>query len=230
MIQSLGRKRSIDKDDTCTFYIREFQPSAIQGLLNINAAQLEPVQLYKQSYKEFYSRYGNGKERKRIGKNKIFYSFFAEDKRLSKIKVNECKYRKYEQDNNILIQMKEIGHLPILNYFLGNELSSKGEYIVVDVKQIDVFMEYLKSIEGKRLYQKDRECIKEQFETIGVKLRYIGINTFNGALDDVYKELYTCRFYSQTLNNKPLIDKRRKLEDGSINPNRDKRYWILEQR
>lgn len=230
LIQSLGRKRSIDKDDTCTFYIREFQPSAIQGLLNINAAQLEPVQLYKQSYKEFYSRYGNGKERKRIGKNKIFYSFFAEDKRLSKIKVNECKYRKYEQDNNILIQMKEIGHLPILNYFLGNELSSKGEYIVVDVKQIDVFMEYLKSIEGKRLYQKDRECIKEQFETIGVKLRYIGINTFNGALDDVYKELYTCRFYSQTLNNKPLIDKRRKLEDGSINPNRDKRYWILEQR
>ena len=160
----------------------------------------------------------------------FFYSFFAEDKRLSKIKVNECKYRKYEQDNNILIQMKEIGHLPILNYFLGNELSSKGEYIVVDVKQIDVFMEYLKSIEGKRLYQKDRECIKEQFETIGVKLRYIGINTFNGALDDVYKELYTCRFYSQTLNNKPLIDKRRKLEDGSINPNRDKRYWILEQR
>ena len=30
-----------------------------------------------------------------IVKNKIFYSFFAEDKRLSKIKVNECKYRKY---------------------------------------------------------------------------------------------------------------------------------------
>ncbi len=230
MIQSLGRKRSIDDEDTCTFYIREFQPKAIQGLLNINSAQLEPVQLYKENYKEFYSKYGNGKERKKLSKNKIFYSFFAEDRYLSKIKVNECRYRKYEQDNNILVQMKELGYIPILNYFLGEELSSKSEYIVVDVKQIDMFMEYLKGIEGKWLFQEDRERIKEEFETSGVKLRYIGINTFNGALKDLYQELYYCRFYSQNLGNKPLIDKRRKLDDGSDNPNRDKRYWILEQR
>lgn len=230
LIQSLGRKRIVDKKDTCTFYIREFQPKAIQGLLNINEAQLEPVQLYKNSYKEFYSRYGNGRERKQVGKNKIFYSFFAEDKRLSKIKVNECRYRKYEQDNNILAQMKELGHIPILNYFLGEELSSKSEYIVVDVRQIDMFMEYLKSIEGKCLFQEDKECIKEEFETIGVKLRYIGINTFNGALDDVYKELYLCRFYNKNREGKYYVDLRRKLEDGGINSNRDKKFWVLEQR
>lgn len=230
LIQSLGRKRSVDEEDTCTFYIREFQPKAIQGLLNINEAQLQPVQLYKHSYKEFYEKYGNGKERKRLNKNKIFYSFFAEDKHLSKIKVNECRYRKYEQDNNILVQMKELGHIPILNYFLGEELSSKSEYIVVDVKQIDMFMEYLKSIEGKWLFQEERERIKEEFETIGVKLRYIGINTFNGALDDVYKELYLCRFYNKNQNGKYYVDLRRKLEDGSVNPNRDKKFWVLEHR
>ena len=165
-----------------------------------------------------------------VAKNKIFYSFFAEDKRFSKIKVNECKYRKYEQDNNILVQMKEVGHIPILNYFLGEELSSKSEYIVIDVKQIDTFMEYLKSIEGKNLFQEDRERIKEEFETIGVKLRYIGINTFNGALDDVYKELYQCRFYNKNCDGKYYIDSRRKLDDGSINPNRDKKFWLLENR
>lgn len=228
MIQSLGRKRSLDDNDTCTFYIRVFQSKAIQGLLNINSAQLEPVQLYKECYKDFYSKYGNGKERKNLGKNKIFYSFFAEDKHLSKIKVNECRYRKYEQDNNILVQMKELGHVPMLNYFLGKELAAMSEYIVVDVKQIDLFMEYLKEIEGKWLFQEDRERIKEEFETIGVKLRYIGINTFNGVLEDLYKGLYPCRFHNQNMNGKPLIDKRRKLEDGCINPNRDKRYWILE--
>ena len=214
LIQSLGRKRSIDEEDTCTFYIREFQPKAIQGLLNINEAQLQPVQLYKHSYKEFYGKYGNGKERKRLNKNKIFYSFFAEDKYLSKIKVNECRYRKYEQDNNILVQMRELGHIPILNYFLGAELSSKSEYIVVDVKQIDMFMEYLKNIEGKWLFQEDRERIKEEFESIGVKLRYIGINTFNGVLEDNYKELYLCRFYNKNPEGKYYVDVRRKLEDG----------------
>lgn len=230
LIQSLGRKRNIDEEDTCTFYIREFQPKAIQGLLNINEAQLQPVQLYKHSYKEFYEKYGNGKERKRVNKNKIFYSFFAEDKRFSKIKVNECRYRKYEQDNNILAQMKQVGHIPILNYFLGDELASKSEYIVVDVKKIDMFMEYLKNIEGKWLFQEDRERIKEEFENIGVKLRYIGINTFNGALEDNYKELYLCRFYNKNLEGKYYVDLRRKLEDGTVNPNRDKKFWVLEQR
>ncbi|MBQ6995618.1 MAG: hypothetical protein IJN64_14195 [Lachnospiraceae bacterium] len=230
LIQSLGRKRTMDKEDICTFYIREFQPKAIQGLMNINEAQLQPVQLYKHSYDEFFQEYGNGKKRKQVSKNKIFYSFFAEDRRFSKIKVNECRYRKYEQDNNILIQMKELGHIPILNYFLGEELSSKSEYIVVDVKQIDMFMEYLKSIEGKPLYREDREHIKEEFESIGVKLRYTGINTFNGALEDNYKELYLCRFYSTDENKKMLVDKRRKLDNGQDNPNRDKTYWILEHR
>ena len=230
LIQSLGRKRIVDEEDSCTFYIREFQPKAVQGMLNINEAQLEPVQLYKHSYKDFFSKYGNGQKRKQVGKNKIFYSFFAEDKRLSKIKVNECRYRKYEQDNNILIQMKELGHIPILNYFLGEELSSKSEYIVVDVKQIDMFMEYLKSIEGKWLFQEDRERIKEEFESIGVKLRYIGINTFNGVLEDNYKELYSCRFYNKNPEGKYYVDLRRKLEDGSVNPTRDKKFWLLELR
>lgn len=230
LIQSLGRKRAIDKDDTCTFYIREFQPKAIQGLLNINKAELEPVVLYKHSYEEFYNVYGNGKKRKQVGKNKIFYSFFAEDKRMSKIKVNECRYRKYEQDNNVLVQMKELGHIPILTYFLGEELSAKSEFIVVDVKQIDMFMEYLKSIEGKPLFQEEREHIKEEFETVGVKLRYMGINTFNGALDDIYKELYPYRFYNRSQDGKYYTDMRRKLEDGSINPNRDKKFWVLEYR
>ena len=91
-------------------------------------------------------------------------------------------------------------------------------------------MEYLKSIEGKKLYKIDKERIKEEFETIGLKLRYIGINTFNGALDDVYKELYLCRFYNKDIDGKDLVDKRRKLDDGSVNQNRDKKYWILENR
>lgn len=231
MIQSLGRKRSLNDNDTCTFYIREFQPKAIQGFININNAQLEPVKLYKKDYSKFYQEYGNGKKRRQLKMNRIFYSYFAEEKSNSKPEINECRYRKYEQDNNVLYQMKESGYIPVLKNFLGCELSAKSEYISVEVEQIDMFMEYLKSIEGKRLYREDKERIKEEFESIGLKLRYIGINTFNGALDDVYKELYLCRFYNKDIDGKKdLVDKRRKLDDGSVNPNRDKKYWILENR
>lgn len=230
MIQSLGRKRSLNDNDTCTFYIREFQPKAIQGFININNAQLEPVKLYKKDYNKFYQEYGNGKKRRQLKMNRIFYSYFAEKKSNSKPEINECRYRKYEQDNNVLFQMKELGYIPILKNFLGCELSAKSEYISIEVEQIDMFMEYLKSIEGKRLYREDKERVKEEFESIGVKLRYIGINTFNGALDDVYKELYLCRFYNRDINDNVFVDKRRKLDDGSVNPNRDKKYWILENR
>ena len=230
LIQSLGRKRNLNENDTCTFYIREFQPKAIQGFININNAQLEPVKLYKEDYEAFYQKYGDGKERRRLKNNQIFYSYFTERKSNSKLKINECRYRKYEQDNNILLQMKEFGYIPILHDLLGRELAGKSEYITVDVEQIDMFMEYLKSIEGKRLYREDKERVKEEFESIGVKLRYIGINTFNGALDDVYNGLYLCRFYNRDINDNVFVDKRRKLDDGSVNPNRDKKYWILENR
>ena len=230
MIQSLGRKRTLNKEDKCTFYIREYPAKAIQGLLNINIAQLEPVYTYKTEYEKFFAEYGSGKKRQQLSRNKIFYSYFAEDKRLSKIKINECRYRKYEQDNHILLQMKKLGYIPIALSFLGNQLSDKSERIAVDVKKIDIFLEYLKSIEGKYLFKEDRQRIREEFEEVGVKLRYTGINTFNGALEDIYKDLYSCRFYNQDENGKSYVDKRRKNPDGTPNPNRDKKYWVLESR
>lgn len=102
--------------------------------------------------------------------------------------------------------------------------------MVCNVEEMDKFILFLKSIEGKRLYVEDQQYIKEEFETIGLKLRYKGINTFNGALEDNYKNLYKSRFYSADMNDKSYVDKRRVLDNGLPNPNRDKRYWILEDR
>ncbi len=231
MIQSLGRKRSLEADDTCTFYIRRYQKKGIQGFINQTQRQLEPAKLYKENYQEFYSKYGNGKHREHIQKNDIFYSFFKENRSAGQIKINECKYRKYTQDYHTFSMMKELGHMEFLGLVLENELVNKSEMILINVEQMDLFIEYLKTIEGKRIYTNDRRAIKDEFETIGVVLRYIGINTFNGALEDNYKEIYTCRFYNKDAEtDKPLVDKRRTLEDGTPNPNRDKTYWILEKR
>lgn len=231
MIQSLGRKRWLEtKTDMCTFYVRVYQRKGIQGFINRTNNQLEPAQLYKEDYQKFYQQYGQGKNRSKIQNNKIFYSYFREKRTNAQIKFNECKYRKYMQDYNMFTSMKEVGHMEYLNDILPQELVEKSELMVVNVEQIDLFMEYLKSIEGKNLYKEEQKYIKDEFETIGVTLRYTGINTFNGALDDVYKELYLCRFFNKDINGKPLVDKRRKLADGTVNANRDKKYWILEER
>ena len=86
----------------------------------------------------------------------------------------------------------------------------------------------------KWLYADDRKYLTKKFEAIGIKMRTPGINALNGALQDVYKEKYKCRFRNKQLDEngeltkKNLVDKRRKLEDGSINMNRNKTYWILE--
>ena len=54
------------------------------------------------------------------------------------------------------------------------------------------------------------------------------------GMEDTYENRYKCRFRNKQLDEngkltkKTLVDKRRLLEDGTINPNRDKKYWILE--
>ena len=198
--------------------------------MNINNSQLKPVDMFNKDYKKFYEEYGNGQQRKKLNNNRIFYSYFSKEKDMSKIKVNKCRYDKYKRDNIVLRQMKEWGYLVVLNHYLGQELSSKSKFIEVDVKCIDKFMEYLSSIEGKMLFHEDKEKIKAEFESVGVKLRYTGINTFNGALEDLYKGIYSCRFYNKTIEGKVFVDTRRKLERGHDNPNHYKKYWILENR
>ena len=129
--------------------------------------------------------------------------------------------------------MKNLGYIPFLQSILENQLVDKSERIVIDVKLIDEFMEFLKSLEGKPLYPNDREYIVEEFKDSKVtKLngKNIGISTLNGQLEDVYGSFYPCRFYNKDAEGNRYIDKKRKLDNGADNPNRDKTYWILEDR
>lgn len=231
-IQSLGRKRKISDDDHCTFYIKNYTGQALQGLINTNECQTEPVMLYRTNYEVFWEKYGYN--RKMLRTNKIFYTQFDPEKEKSKLRYNRMRLKKYLMDTDTLRDMKESSYKNIMMCLLGEELASKSLDLDMQVKETDEFLEYLKSIEGKWLYADDRKKIVKRFEDIGVKLRKAGINTLNGALEDRYEKKYKCRFRNKQLdsNGKPtrksLVDKRRKLDDGSENINRDKAYWILE--
>lgn len=231
-IQALGRKRKISDDDHCTFYIKNYTGQALQGLINTNECQTEPVMLYRTNYEVFWEKYGYN--RKMLRTNKIFYTQFDPEKEKSKLRYNRMRLKKYLMDTDTLRDMKESSYKNIMMCLLGEELASKSLDLDMQVKETDEFLEYLKSIEGKWLYADDRKKIVKRFEDIGVKLRKAGINTLNGALEDRYEKKYKCRFRNKQLdsNGKPtrksLVDKRRKLDDGSENINRDKAYWILE--
>lgn len=231
-IQALGRKRKISDDDHCTFYIKNYTGQALQGLINTNECQIEPVMLYRTDYEAFFKKYGHN--RKMLRTNKIFYTQFESEKEKNKLRYNRMRLKKYLMDTDTLRDMKESSYKSIMMCLLGEELASKSLDLDMQVKETDEFLEYLKSIEGKWLYADDRKKIVKQFEDIGVKLRRAGINTLNGALEDQYEKRYKCRFRNKQLDSngkltrKNLVDKRKKLDDGSENVNRDKTYWILE--
>lgn len=231
-IQALGRKRKMSDDDTCIFYLKDYSGQAIQVLINSNTYQTEPVLMYRNHYNDFFNTYGQ--DRARIRDNKIFYTQFEIDKDKNKLSYNQMRLNKYLMDIDVLQEMKEKSYKTIITGLLGQELASKVEDLDMIVEEKDEFLEYLKSIEGKWLYAEDRKELVKQFEDIGVKLRRAGINTLNGALQDTYENRYKCRFRNKQLDEngkltrKTLVDKRRLLEDGTINPNRDKKYWILE--
>lgn len=230
MIQAFGRKRVLDDEDTCNFYIKDYSPQSIQAMLNSNKYQLEPVRLYLRDYSSFCRIYGEEKNRNKLKNNDIFYMFFSGTKgrKQKEIRCNLMRYNKRLMDNDMLNNMKKQGYISVALSAFGNELPKKVERIDIHVPVVDEFLEYLKSIEDTPLFSEEREELKKKFEAIGVKLRYLGINTFNGALEDCYKKNYTKRFINKDkLTKKRLVDKRRTLENGEENPNRDKSYWLL---
>ena len=54
----------------------------------------------------------------------------------------------------------------------------------------------------------------------------MGINTVNGILQDQFPN-YKPRFHDKDSAEKKLKDRRRTLDNGEPNPNRDKSYWLL---
>lgn len=231
-IQALGRKRKISDDDSCIFYIKNYGGQAIQALINSNEHQTEPVEMYKKDYNNFLKKYGEN--RKRIRNNQIFYTQFDKDKNKNLLTYNKMRLKKYRMDNDILQEMKETSYKSVMIGILGFELADRVEDLDIHVEEKDDFLEYMKSIEGKWLYAEERKELVKRFEDIGVKLRRAGINTLNGALQDNYKNRYKCRFRNKQLDGngklteKSLVDNRKILSDGSLNPMRNKTYWLLE--
>lgn len=132
--------------------------------------------------------------------------------------VNNCMYKKYKFDSNcydaILSKKHDITYKSIIAIALGK---NKDDIEEIEITEIILSLEEtLESLVGQLLFKEER---KELIE-------YIGLKDARGRLQ---KSIGQLNEYLSA-NKLPYIivskvDKRRKLEDDSINPNRDKKYW-----
>lgn len=102
--------------------------------------------------------------------------------------------------------------------------NTKRRHRKIDEINKEKVLSHLLELEGKYIYSNDRNMLAQLLKT-----RYVGIRSINNMLDELFQTEYPYRLFAKDKNGKNYVDKRRKLECGLDNPNRDKVFWVLRQ-
>ncbi|BCZ47601.1 hypothetical protein psyc5s11_36680 [Clostridium gelidum] len=210
--QCLGRKRKIDDNDTCTFYIRNYSKKAIgsfKGGLNKN---YNPVELFVEQRKEFEEKYGQDRD------FHTPYIYNEGDKR----KYNKLAYWKMICDSSDIATMELITYKELFLQRLGDTMTN-----VIDLEEL----EKMKLKSELELYLEDIKCeklFKDSKDDQQKKLiDMIDIRDKRNRQQSSPKQLNAYLQVNFQMSLMKDRDRNRNLEDGSINPNRDKTYWMV---
>jgi len=188
LIQCIGRKRIIDENDICTFYIRNFPKRELNMFRNTKA--ISEMKLFKTDREKF----NNICLMKRDFHNQyISYDFSKND-----FVVNELAYIKLlENESNLDYMTTNEWHNGLgevvrgygFKRFMLNKLENPNVIIedydnVKEIKNKMNLTDYIDSIVGKKLYKEEQDELKNEFVEDGLKARTLGINTLNGNLKD----------------------------------------------
>ena len=223
MIQSLGRKRSLDPEDNCTFYIKNYTPQGIQNFANINNEQLRPVRLFNEDREAFIEEYGHGKKRKEWRNIKCLYPDVGNASAVQDVNApkgfrrNDLMYAKLCYDERVIMEMLSSSYYNAVSQWLGEELYSKSITVEIAPATSKTFIQYLETVKLKFLHKPEQEALKSEFRKISPHYKTMGIRRLNGLLEDGE--------YPYIINS--FRDKRKLLEDGTVNPYRDKTYWVV---
>ncbi len=210
-IQAIGRKRC-PKDEYHPFsvYFKEYDNRPIRRFADIENENLIPVNLLINDKESFMEKYGE--DRQMIKHNKILYAQLTDGEEIGEIRINHLMKRKLEYDYKIHCRMLEDnqGFKKVFLSILDPSFQEKIKDLVIDSVNADLFNDYLLSIEGTKLFKPEQQILKNKFRTIlGLKDRYMGINTLNGKLKD-------CSYPYEIIS---------KQETKGIN--RKKQYWQI---
>ena len=232
IIQSIGRKRSLGDDDSCTVYIRKTQTNWLTSTLETAKRNVVAATVFLEDNERFRKAYLRQSMSDDFRKD---YDVFITDEN-EQLQINKTRYNQYLAQRDIYTRMVKDGFVESLPYYLGNELGKKIEMDQSQPEPYDLMIEYLISLQGRNLYKEDKVQIKNQFKTIGLNLGKVvlkgkrppGIAALNGVLDTRYGDRYAPRFINKDPETgKPLRDYRRILPDGSDNPHYKDNYWLL---
>ncbi|WP_339308728.1 DEAD/DEAH box helicase [Paenibacillus sp. FSL L8-0435] len=214
LIQCLGRKRIIDGRDKVTIIIKDMSNKMMNKKMVQCERTIVPAKyLLETGSAEYIKKY-------RRSNNPLIYDKAAKNVVGYEKVVNEIRYFKECYDQNLYNNLlnKEEGYI---NY-MKDKLGQVNHSVLDDTVNKATISDYLDCIVGKRLYKDDQaELIKR-----------IDLRDGRGRLQKDCDQLnmYFLKNdlpYSLNNNDRTNKDRRRKLEDGQINPNYNKRCWIL---
>lgn len=231
MIQCFGRKRPIvGQDDRCSFYICNYSNEDVNRLNNYNAMPLAMARAWIED-KEAFERLHRG-NRDIVNSRSILYNATADSKRGYRYDLNEMRLADAEHKELVYRSILDSSYEEMLRKYLDPQLAEKMEKTVSvkskTEKEIDEIrqktLEFLLAHEGEILFNEDKQELIEILKpAVSTSVSSFGLKTINGILEDIFKE--TPFFGQKRIVSKK--DRRRVLEDGSENPNRDKHGWMI---
>ncbi|MDB1931695.1 DEAD/DEAH box helicase family protein [Clostridium tertium] len=208
--QCLGRKRVLDKDDKCTFYIRNYGKKALGNFKGGIKKDYNPVKMFIEDIGGFNETYN---------KNRKFHSnfiYFDGDKR----RYNKLAYWKMLVELIDIEQEEKQGYANVFLSRLGDTFSNIENLDNIEQYNIKSELElYLRGNLYKKYYKEDK---KELIDKIGLKDSRNRIQKSINTLNPYLQENFNLYIFSDE-------DKRRKLDDGSVNINRKKIFWELRE-
>lgn len=177
IIQCLGRKRMMDKNDYIDVHIKARNRKSISAFrrnIEKNKKRMDNL--------DFNGDYAYLKENYRddTSSNLIYTEWDYETNQVIH-KVNKLNHFKNKLDSEELKEMEEHGYC----YHISKVLGRPGNYKIVEEEQEKYALGiYLEGVIGQKLYKADQEQLKDVFKVNGLKSRTLGINTLNGYLKD----------------------------------------------
>jgi len=209
--QSLGRKRPIDENDTCTFYIRKYTRKEIGGFKGKLNAQYIPLSMFVEDRDKYDDMYGNDREYH----NDYIYS--EGNQRI----YNKLAYWKMICQGAEIDFMEQVGYKEVLLGRLGDTIKNVIDREVdEEIERKGILQEYLENIRGKKIYKTERE---EFIEMVGYRNKNKRLIKTEEKIASHLEKKFDSKYklISDT-------DWSRKLDDGSDNINYSKSYWLIQ--
>lgn len=172
--QCLGRKRVIDSEDKCNFYIRNYNAREVgnfKGLLN---AKKNPIKVLIRDKDEYMAYYGYNRE------HHSDYIFFDG----KELKYNELAYWEMLCESMDIDLIEKFGYKKVMLDRLGNTLTN-----IIDLDEIekmnkqDEVVIYLESILERRLYKEHQKELINKINLIVDGRKYQAFSKLNLALE-----------------------------------------------